>query len=165
MATIEGRLRPPPLARTLAKSAMLVFQVASPPSLPSVVPSFECLGCRQPPMVSGSDRFVQFVQSAGWGYEQGKQDGNSHDACNHVERFAICTARLAQIRNQERSKCAGGAPCSQHESVDGAHIPRSKVVGHEGRHGPKPSAIAHEHDEGDDCQYTGGVDAGKSPKE
>src|SRR5882762_3685201 len=120
------------------------------------------LRCREPSRLS---RPYCFLDPAGWGYDQGQCDGNQHHPRDHMQGSTIHTIRLTHMGNEQRSKCAREAPCSQHESVNGAHIVRAKVISRKRRHRAESPAVTHKDDKGDEREHRSRVDVRKYPKE
>jgi len=123
--------------------------------------SASTLRCRERSRVTSRDCLLK---PPGWGYDQGQHDRNRHHSRDHVESSTIHTIRLAHIGNQQRSECAREAPCSQHQSINGPHIFRAKLVSRECRHRTESAAVTHEDNEGYERQHSSGADAGKSPE-
>src|SRR5579862_1059890 len=82
---------------------------------------------------------------------QGDGSAEDHDSSNRVKCRRVMTRMLAHVRNQRRTKHAGEAPGRQHQSVYGAHILRTEVVGGKSGHGAKASSIAQQDNEGKNC--------------
>ena len=82
-----------------------------------------------------------------------------------MESTAVAAAGLPHMRDEQRTKCAGEAPSSQHEAVNRPDVFGSEVVGGEGRHGAEPTAVTHQHNEADESERRNRGDLGKNPEE
>ncbi len=81
-----------------------------------------------------------------------------------MESTAVAAAGLPHMRDEQRTKCAGEAPSSQHEAVNRADVLGSKVVGGEGQHGAESAAVTHQHNEAAESERRNGGDIRKNPE-
>src|SRR5207245_2147766 len=81
-----------------------------------------------------------------------------------MESTAVAAAGLPHMRDEQRTKCAGEAPCSQHKAVNRPDVFGSEVVGGEGWHGAESTAVTHQHDEAAESERRNGGDIKKNPE-
>src|SRR2546427_11242314 len=81
-----------------------------------------------------------------------------------MESTAVVAAGLPHMRDEQRTKCSGKAPRSQHEAVNRPDIFGSEVVGGEGRHGAESAAVTYQHNEAAESERRNGGDIRKNPE-
>src|SRR5438128_5504857 len=86
---------------------------------------------------------------------------DQHDSSNHVESLGVVARALTYLRDQGWPEHAGEAPGRQHQPVDRADISRAEKVGGKGRHGAEAAAVTQQDDEGQECESSEAVNAGK----
>src|ERR1700730_11973643 len=98
--------------------------------------------------------FHRAVSASGRSNKNWKYECRGHQPRNEIKGLDVVSIALPQISEQVRSDCGGECPRQHHQSENGSHVPRPKIISGKRRSNTISASIAHHQDERNNAQYS-----------
>src|ERR1700730_10670895 len=98
--------------------------------------------------------FQRTMAASGRSNKNRKYECRGHQSRNEIKGLDVVPIRLSEISEQVRSDRGGECPRQHHQSENGSHVPRPKIISRQRRSNAISAPIAHHHDECNNAQYS-----------